>query len=34
LFFRDGLMFALYMSLQIGRVDSKLASPAYNYLVF
>ena len=34
LFFRDGLMFALYMSLKIGWVDGKLASPAYDYLVF
>ena len=34
LLFRDGLMFALYMSLKIGRVDGKLASLAYDYLVF
>ena len=34
LFFRDGLMFALYMSLRIGWVDGKLASLAYDYLVF
>ena len=34
LFFRDGLMFALYMSLRIGWVDGKLASLAYDYLAF
>ena len=34
LFFRNGLMFALYMSLQIGRVDSELVSLVYNYLEF
>jgi hypothetical protein len=33
LLFRDGLMFALYMSLKIGRIDGKLASLAYDYLV-
>ena len=34
LFFRDGLMFALYMSLQIGQVNGELASLAYDYLEF
>lgn len=33
LFFGDGLMFALYMSLQIGWVDGELASLAYHYLI-
>src|ERR1700712_5294942 len=34
LFFGDGLMFALYMSLQIGWVDGELASLAYHHLTF
>ena len=34
LFFGDGLMFALYVSLQIGRVDGELASLTYDYLAF
>lgn len=34
LFFGDGLMLALEMSLQIGWIDGKLTSLAYNDLAF